>query len=409
MSDAPFDQFQADLKSDGVAAALGRLADWFRGEKRFHELFDTRLMEARHRLGLPIILTTPLDELPEPTRGAVEDAYLEACREAGWLLWEAGEYRQAWLYLRPLGDRTAVAAALDRVTPSETNLGDLVGIALHEGAAPAKGLQWVLGHYGVCNAISAYDSLLPRYGRAEQQAAAALLIRHLRNDLLTNVRADIQRREERELADGTLAELLEARPDLLADSCYHIDTSHLTSVVRIARIVEDPEILQLVLDLTEYGRRLSAELQLTGDEPFDDVYPSHRLFFAAQLGLHVEESLDYFRERAERADPAEAGTAAAETYILLLIRLRRLREALAAHARLLPPNVRTSGIAPTLLELASLAEDYDQLTKICRGRDDLLGFAAALISKRQATEGTEDTEKEEDEDNKNDDEKSSNR
>ena len=66
MTTAPFDQLQADLQGDGIEAGLERLAGWFKAEKRYHELFDTRLMQARRRLKLPIILTTPLEDLVEP-------------------------------------------------------------------------------------------------------------------------------------------------------------------------------------------------------------------------------------------------------------------------------------------------------------------------------------------------------
>ena len=52
--------------------------------------------------------------------------------------------------------------------------------------------------------------------------------------------------------------------------------------------------------------------------------------------------------KAEQASPEQEGTAAAETYIVLLVRLRRFADALAAHEKLIPPTVRTSGFAPNL-------------------------------------------------------------
>ncbi len=388
MTTAPFDQLQADLRGDGIEAGLEKLAAWFQAEKRYHELFDTRLMQARRRLGLPIILTTPLEDLVEPLRGEVENAYLAACREAGWLLWNEGEFRQAWMYLRPLGDPPAVAAALAKVEPTEENRNELIEIALHEGVAPALGLQWVINQYGTCNSITAYDSEVPRFRRSQQQAAAAVMVRHLHGELVGNVRAEIARHdaaqsgsEPSEPNEKMLDELLRGRDWLFSENSYHIDASHLASVVRIARIVEDKESLQFAWDLTQYGRRLSESFQLTGDEPFADVYPSHGLFYGAQLGKQVEEAVAFFRDKAERAVPEEEGTAAAEVYIVLLVRLGRFDEALAAHVKLIPPNVRATGFAPTLLELGRLAEDYDQLMNICRERGDLLGFAAGMIAK----------------------------
>jgi hypothetical protein len=390
MTTAPFDQLQTDLQGNsqrsGVEAGLERLADWFRTERRYHELFDTRLMQARVRLGLPIILTTPLEELDEPLRSEVENAYLSACREAGWLLWNAGEIRQAWMYLRPLGEMPAVAAALAKLEPTEENRNELIEIALHEGVDPALGLQWVINQFGSCNAITAYDSEVPRFRRSQQQAAAAVMVRHLHGELLENIRSEIARQEgsqssESEAKQTNLDELLHGRDWLFGENSYHIDTSHLASTVRIARIIEDPASLRFAWELTQYGRRLSETFQFAGDEPFADVYPSHGLFFAAQLGAQVEAAVQYFRERAERTVPQEEGTAAAEVYVALLVRLRRFPEALAAHAQRIPPDMRTSGFAPTLLELGQLAADYDQLIRICRDRGDLLGFAAGMIAK----------------------------
>jgi hypothetical protein len=381
MTTTAFEELEAEFKSGGAEAALDRLALRFRDEADFHSLFDTRLMEARRQLGLPIILTTPLEDLAEPLRGQVENAYLDACREAGWLLWNAGRFREAWMYLRPLGENPAVAAALNQIEPNEENLAPLVEIALQEGVAPARGFELVLKHYGTCNAITTFDSEMGRHSRSQQVTAAALLVRQLHTDLAANLRTEIVRRENAAPEAASIPELIAGRDWLFADNSYHVDTSHLSATVRIARIVEVPEVLQLAWELTEYGRRLGATFQLRGDEPFEDVYPSHGLFFAAQFGRQVDEAVAFFRSQAEKANLEDEGTAAAEVYVVLLIRLRRLDEALDEHIRLMPAGVRTTGFAPTVLELARLAGNYDRLLAVCRERNDLLGFAAGLLSK----------------------------
>lgn len=382
----PFDELESTLAAAGAEQTLERLAERFREEQDFHGLFDARLMQARRRLGLPIILTTPLEDLAEPLRSEVENAYLEACREAGWLLWNAGRFREAWMYLRPLADNKAVAEALRRIEPNEENVAGLIEIALQEAVAPAYGFELILRHYGTCNAITTFDSEMGRHNRPQQQAAAAFLVRQLHADLVANVRSDIARREKvaaEQVApqQATMPELLAGRDWLFADNSYHLDTSHLSATVRIARIVEDPEILQLAWELTEYGRRLGSTFQLRGDEPFEDVYPSHGLFFAAQLGRQIDEAVAFFRGQADRANLDEQGTAAAEVYVVLLMRLKRFVEAFEEHIRLMPAGVRTTGFAPSLLELARLAGAYDRLQAICRERNDLLGFTAGLLSR----------------------------
>ena len=256
---------------------------------------------------------------------------------------------------------------------------------MQEGVAPAHGYELILRNYGTCNAITTFDAEMGRFNRSQQQLAAALLIRQVHMELLENVRADIARRESAAPDGHNLPPLLEGRDWLFADNGYHIDTSHLSAAVRIARIIEDPAVLQLAWELTEYGRRLSATFQLTGDSPFEDVYPSHGLFFAAQIGRQVEEAIAHFQAKADNANLDEEGTAAAEVYVVLLIRLRRYREALEEHIRLMPAGVRTTGFAPTVLELARMAGGYDRLLSICRERGDLLGFAAGLLSKTEAS------------------------
>jgi hypothetical protein len=177
--------------------------------------------------------------------------------------------------------------------------------------------------------------------------------------------------------------LIAGRDWLFAEFSYHIDATHLASVVRFGRIVEDAEVLKLALDLTEYGRRLHENFHFRGDEPFLDIYPSHRLFFAAQLGQHVDEAVEYFRQRAEAAKVEEVGAMPVEVYVVLLARLGRYREAADALARLVPPSIGTQGFAPTLFELCQQAGDYSTMLQRCRERDDPVGFAAAAI--RSAT------------------------
>lgn len=374
----PFDELQTLLAGQGLDAVFETLCQRLTSEKKLHELFDVLLMRSRRRLGLPVTLTTSLDDLAEPVRTQVEEAYLDACRQVGTLLLEEGKLREAWMYLRPVGDKALVAQALAKITPNDENLQDLIEIGLHEGIAPAYGYELVLKNYGTCNAITTFEGALTNRPRGDQQAAASLLLRHLHAELLANVRADIARQESAEPKETTLSGLVADRDWLFADNNYHIDTTHLASVIRFARLLEEPELLELAHDLTEYGNRLSKQFQFAGDEPFADVYASQGLFFAAQLGRQVDRALAYFAERARAADVNEQGTAAAEVYIALLTRLGRYDEAIDATVRLIPAGVRTSGFAPNLLELSRLAGNYERLMQVCRDREDLVGFAVGL-------------------------------
>jgi hypothetical protein len=67
---------------------------------------------------------------------------------------------------------------------------------------------------------------------------------------------------------------------------------------------------------------------------------------------------------------------------VLLTRLGRLREAIAASARLLPQGTRTVGFAPSLLELSRAAGDYSVLRNSSLDRGDVLPYAVAIIAGR---------------------------
>jgi hypothetical protein len=374
-----FDQLQSKLKGQGPAAVFETLTAQLAAEKKYHELFDVLLMKSRHALGLPVILTTSIDDLAEPLRSQVENEYLASCRSVGKMLLGEGRLREAWMYLRPVGDKQLMADALAQIETNDDNVQDVIEIGLHEGVAPAIGYGLVLKHYGTCNAITTFEGALIGRPKADQQAAAGLLLEHLYAELTANVRADIERQEGQPPREATLAELAADRDWLFSENNYHVDTTHLASTVRFARVIEDPRLLALAEDLTEYGRRLSRQFQFAGDEPFGDVYPAHGLFFAAQRGRNVDEALAYFRERAKAADVHEQGTAAAEVYIALIARLKRYDEAIDASIELIPPGVRTSGFAPSLLELSRLSGSYERLMNVCRQRGDVVSFTAGLL------------------------------
>jgi hypothetical protein len=379
MADTIFADVQQALSTSGVDAAFERLAERLKGEKQYHELFDARLMQSRWKLGLPVILTFSLDDLPEAQRNQVEEAYLAACREVGALLLNDGRIREAWMYLRPVGDKQSVAEALTRAETNDENVEELIDVALHQGVSPRLGFELVLANYGTCNAISMFDSQMHDKPKDVRQEVAGLLVRHLHNELIENVRADIERQEGTPPKETTLESLVADRDWLFADGNYHIDTSHLNATVRFARNLEDSEALRLAIGLTEYGRRLGAQYQFAGDEPFADAYADQGLFFRGLLGERVDEAVTFFGDKARSLSVEEIGTGPVEVYVVLLTRLGRHAEAIEALAELIPPGTRTSGFAPTVGELAKKSGQYNRMMQLCENRGDVLGFTASLV------------------------------
>jgi hypothetical protein len=378
MLDTTLDQLDSMMTAAGPEATIASLASQLQADSRWQELFELRLLEARRRFGLPLVATTPLDDLEEPLRTQMEQAYLEACREIGHRLLAVGEVRQAWMYLRPVGDKAAVRQALEQL-PAEDHYEAIIELAVYEGVAPDLGFQLVLDHYGLCNAISLFDAQMEQRPRSEKQAVAARLVRFLHRDLLEAVRSDIQRQQGSPPVETTLGDMVRQRDWLFAEDMYHVDTTHLNAVVRFALLVDDPEVLRLALDLTEYGRRLSPQFQFPGDEPFVEMYETAGRFIGALLGIDVEAAVAWFAERAETRPAHEFGTAPAEVYISLLARLGRYDAAVRAAGQLLPAETRGGGFAPNLLELAQQGQQYTALREVSRQRGDSIGYLIGLL------------------------------
>jgi len=373
-----FKRLEACVAAADVETALGELAAYLREARRYDELFEVRLMESRRRLNLPIDETTRLEDLPEPQRSQMEEAYLDACREVGFAWLEAGNIKRGWTFLQPLGEPAAVAERLARIDPDEENLEPLIEVALYGGVCPALGIDLVLSHYGICNAITICQSTMHVWSPADRRAVAERLIRHLHAELSENVRADVARRFESSI-EGTLAEIIDRTPRLCDDRNYHIDASHLASVVRMAEVIEEPEVLQLVVELCAYGARLDPMYHYAGDEPFADTYEAYGLFYGALLGRQVEEAIDYFRRKTVQLEDPER-LAAVAVLVTLLSRLDRYSEALdAAVAGGMPVRSAAGQAVPSLLWLANRCGRYEPMLEHCRQRDDLVGFLAALV------------------------------
>jgi len=349
---------------------------------RFHQLFDLRLMQRRHELGISLCQNTPLDELEESLRNQLEESYLQACREVGQLLLESGKTREAWTYLRPVGDKAAMRRWLERVVPDEDSADELIALALHEGIDPERGFAWLLAQRGTCNAITELEGICGSLPIKDQIACATVLVRHMHEELLGNLRGHLARLELDVPQSASISDLLKSNPKLLEEGGYHVDTSHLATTVRFARLLTEKSLVQLAIELADYGRQLAKDLQYPDTKPFEDTYPAHLLLFKATLNEEVEQAEEYFSQQARTAVIEEEGTGAIETYLILLERVGCPEKALEEYAKLVPAGCALSPYAPTLLHLAEASMCWDRYLEICQQRDDVVGFAAGQVAKR---------------------------
>src|SRR5437773_4329513 len=106
-----FDQLEQAIRSGGPEAGLNLLAQKLEEEKNYPLLFEARMMQKRHALGLPLVQIGSIDDVPEDKRAAYEQAFSEAARETGSLFLADGQIPRAWPYFRAIGDSVPVAAA----------------------------------------------------------------------------------------------------------------------------------------------------------------------------------------------------------------------------------------------------------------------------------------------------------
>ena len=372
----------------GPSAAVERFIGVCRNEKRPHELFEALKLKARLDHGLTAFAIEG-EELDVAIRHPLEDAMLEGCREVGTMLMEAGRFREGWMFLRPVGDRLAAAQALQAANVTDENRDEFIELLLYEGIDTRRGFEMFLESRGVCPAITAFDQIMAQRPAKDRQAAAGILVRRLHADLLTAIRYDLERRFSKSLPEssepgaGSIVKIIKEHPEAVAEGAYHLDTTHLSAVVRMGRSLEDKHDLTLALELAEYGAMLSSQYQYPGEEPFSDNYVDHAAFYRTLLGQDVDEGLARFKAKAHSQELREQGTQPIEVYLELLSRVGRKAEALETALALIPEQSPSLAYAPLLLSLCQTSSDWERVLKYCETRNDLLGYLIALSGRQE--------------------------
>jgi hypothetical protein len=203
----------------------------------------------------------------------------------------------------------------------------------------------------------------------------------LHQQLLERLRGEITQHEGSVDPALTIPQLIAGRDWLFAEDNYHIDVSHLGSVVQMCTQLAPCAELKLARELCAYGEKLSPRFQYAGDPPFDDQYRDHGVFLAILDGANVEEGIAHFRAKAEAAaaDPDGANTLPAEVLVNLLLRINRPTDALAVARQFLDGADERQLTCPGLSELCRRVKDYGTLAEVSRGRGDPVNFVAGLI------------------------------
>jgi hypothetical protein len=378
MPEDVFGTFDQLLESENPSASFDLLVARFRAAKDYRSVFDARLMKKRLELGLPMFLTDDLSALPSELREAYGQEVTEAARDVGELFLSDGEIAQAWPYLKATGDSARVADAIEKVTPGE-GLNRIIEIALQEGVHPAKGLELIAAKYGICRALSVFEISAVRKDR---ERCIAVLARNLHTELVQSLADAIEQEEGSRPASTSIAELISGRGWLFGEYRTYVDNSHLVSLLQHCPEVSDAGLLRIFHDLCEYGKRVSPEVRVQCQPPFEDGCIDFEHYVGALLGIDVESHLAHFRRKVTEAEPERVVSLAAQVLVGLLARLARFDEALEvalAHF----PNVGSAELAcPAAPELCRLARRFDRLKELARERGDWLIYAAATLEAR---------------------------
>lgn len=380
-----FPELDAALKSEGPAAAVDRLIADLEAKGDYRMLLDALLLKARLELGLPLIQVGRYADLPEEDRVRFEARYVEALRRVGGKFLEAGDVPTAWAYFQAVGEPEPVAAALEALPPPDDpdKLARLIDVAFHQGANPRKGFQWLLRSYGTCSAITSLEQSGPA-DPAVRVACVEELIRHLHEQLVFAVRADVARRGQPLPPEGTsLAELAAGRDWLFAEDAYHTDVSHLTAVVRWSVMATDPDALRLALDLTEYGRRLSPRLQYDSAPPFEKTFEDYNAYLKALVGRDVDQAVARFRAKLPAAPTADGdeseSTLPAQVLVNLLMRVGRQDEAVEEAIRNLLDVPDAMLACPPVAEICQRGGRLDRLAEAAVRMKHPVHYLAARI------------------------------
>jgi hypothetical protein len=254
-----------------------------------------------------------------------------------------------------------------------------IRLAFLEGLDPVRGFGWVLSRYGLCNAITTMSSPETPGGPEARKACLELLVNALHGELVHRLSSEIERFEgQRPIPEdakapfepGAIAKLLDGRDNLFEDEAYHIDLSHLSSVVQLGQELSAGPAMARVRDLCAYGKKLKGRFVPNGEPPFDPLFEGQDRFFAALMGDETEKQVSYFTAIAER-ELAEGNPFPAEILRKLLERLGRSAEALVWAGRTLSPQ----GLAG----ICRSAGNFRPMIEAAKSQGDSVHLVAALL------------------------------
>ena len=379
---ALFDRVQAALAA-GPIAAVEKLCEELRAAEDFQNLFYALLLKKRVELGVSPFPTGPATDLPPETHEVYEDTIRSAGRLIGSEYLSRGDIPKAWTFYRLIGEPEPIKDALAKYQPGpDDDTYPIVEVAWQHGLLPTKGFDLILDRNGVCSAITMVSSSDLSSNPDLRTYCVQRLIRALHEQLVERIRGDLQARGIDVPASASVSEMIVGREELFADDLYHIDTSHLSSVVQMAMQLPKCPELDLARELCVYGERLSPTLKGDNDPPFDDTYADYKKYLDVIAGVDVEAGLSHFQAKLPAA-AAEGYRFPAEVVVNLLLKVNRLPEALDVAKQYLADGDDRQMSCPGLSELARRAGAFEVLAEAAKAKADPVNYLAGLIAAKR--------------------------
>jgi hypothetical protein len=379
LSAETYDRLRKTLASQGPTPAIDQLCADLRELGDFNALFYALLMKKRVELGVSPFPTGAASELPPETHAAYEQTIRDAGRLVGGEFLKQNDLRKAWFYFNMLGEADPVREYIEQYEPTDADdIQPVVEVGLYHGVHPAKGFDLVVERYGICNAITTYSGQDFSRSAAAKQHCIRALVRSLYAQLLERLKSDVESRGGTVPAGVSIGDIVNGHPELFEEGAYHIDTSHLSSVVQFSLELDACPERKMARELCAYGERLSESFKFASDPPFEKTYADYKILLDVVDGENVEAGLKHFRDKIDAA-AAEGSTFPAEVYVNLLLKIDRKAEALAVAKKYLAGENRQLS-CPGVYELCQQAGDFAGLSDAARTRGDGVNFLAGLIA-----------------------------
>ncbi|CAN5523877.1 hypothetical protein BH11PLA2_BH11PLA2_21980 [soil metagenome] len=377
------DTLQTTLLKSGPDAAADALCESLRQAEDYHALFYALLMKARVKLGVSPFPTGPATDLPAEAHEPYEDAIRQAAREVGNIYLGKQDIPRAWGFFRLINEPQPVIDALNTVQPGpDDDTYPLLDIAWHQRVSPRRGFDILLDRNGICSAITTLGQTDLSNDIPLRVDCISKLVVALHEQLRERLINDWTERNLTVPSDTAIPKLL--RDELFVDEVYHVDVSHLASVVQMALELPPGPALNQARELCAYGRWLAPGFRGDGDSPFENNYDDYAVYLAVIAGENVDAGLKHFEAKIA-AELPEGNTFPAEVFINLLVRLNRDQDALAAAKTYLAEVPLEATLScPGIADLARKVGDYAGLADAARAKGDAVQYLAGLIAATKA-------------------------